>query len=285
MHSFIAINCASLSEQLMESELFGHEKGAFTGAVSSMPGKFELAKGGTLFLDEVGELSPGLQAKLLRVLQENEFYRVGGVRRIKSEARVITATHRNLKEMVKEGKFREDLFFRLHVLTLELTGLAERPEDIPLLIEHFWMKLTTKFKRNLHLTDETMACLTAYSYPGNVRELQNVLERLVVLGHNEGDVTPQLLPPEFHIARGATPADMSAGMKLTLGDRSFTEMVEEYERRLLALALRVTKNNKVKTAELLKISRGMLQHKLRKYGAKIFGVAREESSKKTDEAA
>jgi DNA-binding NtrC family response regulator len=263
---FVAINCASLSEQLMESELFGHEKGAFTGAVAAKPGKFELAKGGTIFLDEIGEITPALQAKLLRVLQEKEFFRVGGVKQVMTDARVITATHRPLKEMVKQGTFREDLFFRLNVLSFELPPLAKRPEDIPPLIEFFWGRLTREFGKNLTLSPEALQVLHTYSYPGNVRELQNVLERLVVLGSESGSIDAGTLPLEFHsesrtqmAGAGGTPRELSS-------EKGLTEVLEECEARLVSQAMETTGHNQVKAAEILRITRGALQYKLKKYG-------------------
>ncbi len=261
---FIAINCASLNEQLMESELFGHEKGAFTGANAAKPGKFELAKGGTLFLDEVGELGAGLQAKLLRVLQEREFFRVGGVRQIKTDARVIAATHRQIKEMVKSGHFREDLYFRLNVLTFELAPLADRPEDVPLLIDALWERLTRDMGKRYELPAETKHALRTYPYPGNVRELQNVLERLAVLAPPSGLISRENLPPEFSAVAPPSPLDQSQTHRL--GNAGLTERIEELEQSLIQQAMEQTHHNQVRAAERLKITRGALQYKLKKYG-------------------
>ncbi len=272
-YPFIAINCASLSEQLIESELFGHEKGAFTGANAAKPGKFELAKGGTIFLDEIGELSPGIQARLLRVLQEKEFFRVGGVRQIKSDARVIAATHRPLKQMTKEGSFREDLFFRLSVLTFELQPLCNRKSDLPILIPYFWEKLNQECGRKLKLGEDTLACLLQYSYPGNVRELQNILERLVVMGGEVGVVRPNGLPVELRVKSPEPSAVTSIGAA-----QGMSEAVEELERRMIADALAKTGGNQAKAAEVLKINRGSMHYKLKKYGFK-------EAEVKDDEAA
>ena len=185
---FVAINCASLSEQLIESELFGHEKGAFTGAVSSKPGKFELAAGGTIFLDEIGEMPMALQAKLLRVLQEKEFCRVGGTRQIKSQARVVAATHRNLKDWVSRGLFREDLYFRLNVLQYEMIPLCQRKDDITILIAYYWNLLSEELAIKSSLTPAAKIILENYNYPGNVRELKNIIERLIVLTPTTGRV-------------------------------------------------------------------------------------------------
>lgn len=256
--SFIAINCASLNEQLMESELFGHEKGSFTGATSAKPGKFELAKGGTLFLDEVGELTSGLQAKLLRVLQEREFFRVGGVRQIQSDARVIAATHCPLKGMVKEGTFREDLYFRLNVLTYEISPLCERSEDIPLLVDALWERMAKELGKHCQLEPETREILIHYSYPGNVRELQNVLERLLVLSRKTA--SPDLLPPEF---LSSSPNPESTAQ---LNSQGLSDRLDDLERTLIIQAMESSRHNQVRAAELLRVTRGGLQYKLKKYG-------------------
>ncbi len=182
----VAINCAALAENLLESELFGHEKGAFTGAIAQKKGKLEIAEGGTVFLDEIGELAPLLQAKLLRVLQEREFERVGGTRTIKLDVRLITATNRDLEEEVKKGRFREDLFYRLNVVSLRMPALRERREDIPLLASYFAAKFSQRSNRPvLGVSPHARTCLTNYDWPGNVRELENAIERAVVLGSSE----------------------------------------------------------------------------------------------------
>jgi Nif-specific regulatory protein len=183
---FLAINCAALTETLLESELFGYEKGAFTGALNQRRGKFEEAEGGTLFLDEVGELAPALQAKLLRVLQEREFYRVGGSRTIRTDVRVLAATNRELEEAVRERTFRQDLYYRLNVVSVKIPPLRERREDITTLAEYFVQKHTQKVKRIVSgISVDAGACLTRYEWPGNVRELENAIERAVVLGSTE----------------------------------------------------------------------------------------------------
>lgn len=257
---FVAINCASLSEQLIESELFGHEKGAFTGAIAMKPGKFELANGGTIFLDEIGELSPGIQARLLRVLQEKEFYRLGGVKQIKTDARVIAATHRPLKQMTKDGGFREDLFFRLSVLMFDLLPLSQRPEDVPVFIDFFWAKFNRELGRKLTLTKEARAALLRYAYPGNVRELQNVLERMVVLGGELGSVTADALPMEF---RGDTPASTAPSLDASL---PLAEQIEAFEKRLIGEALERSKGSQAKAADMLGVNRATFHYKLKKYG-------------------
>ncbi|GIV18278.1 MAG: acetoacetate metabolism regulatory protein AtoC [Armatimonadota bacterium] len=193
---FIAVSCAALPETLLESELFGHEKNAFTGAASQKPGRFELAHKGTLFLDEIAEVPPSVQVKLLRVLQEREFERLGGTKTIKVDVRLIAATNKDLEQMVKAGTFREDLYFRLHVVEIYLPPLRERKEDIPLLVEHFLNRYNQENDKHLKAcTPEAMEILMSYHWPGNVRELENAIERAVVLADSDAElVTPELLP-------------------------------------------------------------------------------------------
>jgi len=190
--AFIKLNCAAISETLLESELFGHEKGAFTDAKEMRKGRFELADGGTLFLDEIGDVSPALQVKLLRLLQEQEFERVGGTKTIKTNVRLVAATNRNLEAMVKNGEFREDLFYRLNVIPLNLPPLRERYEDVKLLVEHYLGKFMQEHKKNMTLTKETLEVLLNYPWPGNIRELQNTMERIVLICPN-GVITPEML--------------------------------------------------------------------------------------------
>ena len=264
--TFVAINCATLTEQLMESELFGHEKGAFTGAVASKVGKFELANGGTIFLDEIGELSQDLQAKLLRVLQEKEFTRVGGNRTIKCDVRIIGATHRDLKEMVKDHTFREDLFFRLNVLAFNLKPLNERKEDIPVLIEHFWKILSRELLRFPTMGKDVMNKLVNYQWPGNVRELRNVLERLIVLTPDKKEVTLDLLPPEI---TGAKLSGQSLSEDQILIDlsrnKSLPDLVQEIEDEMVKRAMDKFQGNQAKAAQALGIGRATLQYKLKKH--------------------
>ena len=193
---FVAVSCAALTETLLESELFGHEKGAFTGALTQKPGRFELANHGTLFLDEIAEITPAIQVKLLRVLQEREFERVGGTRPIRVDVRVVAATNKNLEEAVKKGEFRDDLYYRLQVIQIVVPPLRERPEDIPALAEHFLAKYCRENGRRLRrIAPEAMDRLLNYKYPGNVRELENIIERAVVLADRDAEeVTVDLLP-------------------------------------------------------------------------------------------
>ena len=228
---FVAINCAALAETLLESELFGHERGAFTGALAQKKGKLEVADGGTLFLDEVGEMSPAMQAKLLRVLQEREFERVGGTRTIRVDVRVVTATNRDLEEAVKQGGFRQDLYYRLNVVSFEMPPLRERRDDIPLLANYFAAKYGAKFKRKVTgLAAKARECLAAYDWPGNVRELENAIERAVVLGSTER-ILPEDLPETILEAEltspGASPTPVT----------KYHDAVRESKKQLILRAL------------------------------------------------
>jgi Nif-specific regulatory protein len=237
---FVAINCAAVAETLLESELFGHEKGAFTGALSQKKGKMESADGGTLFLDEVTELAPALQAKLLRVLQEREFERVGGMRPIKLDIRLIAATNRNLTEAVKSGSFRADLYYRLNVVALSMPPLRDRREDIPLLADHFISKAARKCKvRVKPLSAEARASITSYDWPGNVRELENAMERALVLGSSDS-ILPEDLP-EAVVEAGASPA----------ADANYLGNLREHKRELILDALRKANGNYIAAAKTL----------------------------------
>jgi Nif-specific regulatory protein len=250
---FVAINCATLSETLLESELFGHEKGAFTGAVMRKTGKFEVADTGTLFLDEVGEIPPPLQAKLLRVLQEREFDRLGGTRPIQVDVRVIAATNRDLEKAIREGTFREDLFYRLNVISFTMPPLRERREDIPLLASHFAARFGFKLGRRVAgFTPEARALLQRYAWPGNVRELSNTVERAIVLG--EGDlIRPEDLPETILEA----PSDAAGKAPIT----RFHETINETKKRLILGAVDEARGNITKAAELLGLNANYL-HRL-----------------------
>jgi DNA-binding NtrC family response regulator len=210
---FVAVSCAALPETLLESELFGYEKNAFTGAVAAKPGRFEMANQGTLFLDEIGDIPPATQIKLLRVLQEWEFERIGGTKTIKVDVRLITATNKDLEKAVAEEKFRQDLYYRLNIISLFLPPLRERPEDIPLLVEHFLEKYNAQNARKIKKVDpETWALLQAYTWPGNVRELENAVERAIVLSDHAADtLTPDLLPLPVQSARREAGDSPSSG--------------------------------------------------------------------------
>ena len=252
---FVAINCAVLSETLLESELFGYEKGAFTGAVAQKRGRLEVADGGTLFLDEVGELSPATQAKLLRVLQERQFERVGGTRTIEVDVRLIAATNRDLEEAIKQGTFRQDLYYRLNVISLTLPALRERREDIPLLACHFVAKYSKKCKRLVSgISPETRACLLAYDWPGNVRELENAIERAVVLGNSEVIVPDDL------------PETLVAVAPKSEGASSFQEAVIEMKKQIIRRTLEQTNGNYTEAAKILCIHPTNLHRLIRTLG-------------------
>jgi DNA-binding NtrC family response regulator len=256
----VKVNCAALPENLLESELFGHEKGAFTGAVSRRIGRFEQAEQGTIFLDEIGDLSPALQSKLLRVLQEKEFERVGSSQTLKVDARVVAATNRNLEEAIQKGAFREDLYYRLNVVTISLPPLRERKEDIPPLIEHFLAKYSRENqKAGLSISKEARDLLLNYNYPGNIRELENIVERAVVLSRGD-TLTTQDLP--LNLREGKVEDLMKEAGK----GRSLPETLEEIERLRITQALGKSHGVQTKAAEELGISERVLRYKMRKYG-------------------
>jgi len=262
---FFAINCAAIPENLMESELFGHEKGAFTDARSQKKGMFEMADGGTLFLDEVSEMTLGMQAKLLRVLEGQSFRRVGGVKNINVDVRVIVATNRNLEEAVRASRFRQDLYFRLAIIPLTLLPLREHKDDIPALLEHFIQHYNLKFRKNIQgLTKEADELLLNYDWPGNIRELKNAIERVMILA--EGNrVAAKYLP--IRISEGGMmPVPMSGnegdgGVHLPVGGVSLYEI----ERELIRQALEQARGNKTTAAKLLRITRDTLRYKVKKY--------------------
>jgi Nif-specific regulatory protein len=255
---FVALNCAALTEALMESELFGHEKGAFTGAFAQKQGKIEIAEGGTLFLDEIGELARSLQAKLLRVLQEREFDRVGGTRPIKADIRLIAATNRHLDQAIKNGGFRHDLYFRLNVVSLTVPPLRERREDIPLLSKHFTSQLAKKVGRRVTgISPEALGHLKRYDWPGNVRELQNAIERAIVLGTTEF-IMPEDLP-EFLLQKQSP---------LAVETLDYHEAIKETKRQLVIKVLRQTNGNYTQAARLLGIHANNLHRLIRELDLK-----------------
>jgi nitrogen regulation protein NR(I) len=270
---FVPLNCAAIPRDLLESELFGHEKGAFTGAMGLRAGRFELANEGTLFLDEIGELDPSLQVKLLRVLQEREFERVGGVKTIKVDVRILAATNKDLEKATREGKFREDLFYRLNVIPIHIPSLRERSGDIPLLTDYFVHKFAKKRKREPHkFSAEVMDCFTRYKWPGNVRELENLIERLMILVGGD-TVRPSDLPEKFHemidveAPKGpeAKTSDYS-GKDIDIPDAgiNLNSVIDTMERRLILKALEKTRGIKNRAAELLGLNRTTLIEKLKK---------------------
>lgn len=261
---FQAVNCAAINENLLESELFGHEKGSFTGAVSEKKGLFEIADGGTLFLDEIGELDIALQAKLLRALQEREIRRVGGVKDIPVDVRVLAATNRDLLKMTEEKRFREDLYYRLNVLSIEIPPLRERNSDIPVLTDYFLKKHTRGTDREIKLSPEAKKIIENYHYPGNVRQLESAIERAILLCENDV-IMPDDLPPEM------TAGDRSAAA--AAGNEQFIlppEGVnfEDVERSLIMQAMERTDHNITKAAKLLGLTFRTLQYRLEKFGIK-----------------
>lgn len=272
---FIRINCAAIPPTLIEAELFGHEKGAFTGAVSAKPGRFELAHEGTLFLDEIGELPVEMQVKLLRALQESQFERVGGIKTLTVDVRLIAATNRNLEQAITEGLFREDLYYRLNVVPIALPPLRERNEDIPTLVNHFLRKFNQRLSRSVEsLTPKALDVLCAYNWPGNIRELENIIERTVLF--TNGTIVDELeLPPDL-VARVKTSADKALDVTFAkeappdFGDSSMKDIVRqataELERDLIQRALDETQGNVTHAARRLKISRKSLQIKMKELG-------------------
>jgi len=258
---FISINCGALTETLLESELFGHERGAFTGAVTMKKGRFELADGGTLFLDEVGEMSPSLQVKLLRVLQEMEFERVGGTKTIKVDVRILAASNRRLKEDVDKGIFREDLFYRLNVVHIEVPPLKERVEDIPFLVAHFVEKFRSSNKKKIELAPEVWKALYSYPWPGNIRELENTIERAMVMSSDENITLKDL--PDYVISEKEQAIDLDRIVPLNL---ALAQALDQIEEKLISRALKHSNNIQSRAAETLGITRHAMHYKMKKYG-------------------
>jgi len=257
---FIKLNCSALAETLLESELFGHEKGSFTGAIKRHIGRFELADKGTQFLDEIGDISPLIQLKLVRVLQEKEFERVGGTQTIKVDVRVVCATNKDLKEEIRKGHFREDLYYRLHIIPIEVPPLRDRLDDLPLLAEHFLIKLIERTRKRIKAVDEkAMKALMGYSWPGNIRELENVLEQAIVLCEGETVTFTDL--PTFVTGRGEAPT-----LSARLGSKPLPEILDDLERDLIKEAYSKANGVKTETAKMLGIKTSALYYKLEKYG-------------------
>ena len=266
-HPFITINCPSIPINLLESELFGHEKGSFTGAIKTKEGKFEIANGGTVFLDEIAELPMDLQVKILRVLQNKEFERVGGLKTIKTDVRILAATNKNVEKAVKDGLFREDLFYRLNVLPIYIPSLRERKDDIPLLIKHFFDLHTKKEGKKFNpLSKELTDMLQKYSWPGNIRELENVVERAIILG-KEPELKAHDFPEELSVrdfvdkkTYNEEKAERTAEGPLSLKDMEYENIVE---------ALKKTSGNISMAAVMLKISRDTLYRRMKKHGIEL----------------
>jgi transcriptional regulator with PAS, ATPase and Fis domain len=258
---FVKLNCAAIPEELLESELFGHEKGAFTGATAFKPGKFDMADGGTIFLDEIGDMPLTLQAKILRVLQEKEFYRVGGSHTIRVDVRFIASTNKNLEKMVQEGTFREDLFYRLNVFTLRLPPLRERKEDIPILVDHFLKNMP----KPIEISSVALQMLMAFAWPGNIRELKNTIESAAVIAEN-GYIEPAQLPSKIAGGFGPT-ADYKLPSSLSLDDR-----LQEIERSIIVEALTKTGGVQTRATELLGINQRSLWHRIKKLNIDVKGI-------------
>ncbi|ADH85892.1 sigma-54 interaction domain-containing protein [Desulfurivibrio alkaliphilus] len=275
---FIAVNCGAIPAELLESELFGHERGAFTHAVRSRPGRFELAHGGTVFLDEIAEMSPMLQVKLLRVLQEKKFERVGGTRTISSDFRVVAATNRDLEHEVKEGRFREDLYYRLNVIPVDAPPLRERISDIPLLVEHFIARFNVNRRKKIRgIKPEALDCLQRYPWPGNVRELENTVERMVILAAGR-ELGREDIPERLLAGMGAAPAGQESPGPAAQADLPtvaagpippagfvLSEVVAEFEKRLIVQAMEQTGWVKNRAAKLLNVNRTTLLEKMKRY--------------------
>ncbi|MFN7917439.1 MAG: sigma-54 dependent transcriptional regulator [Vicinamibacterales bacterium] len=258
---FVALNCSAIPEALLEAELFGHVRGAFTGAIGNRQGRVEQAHKGTLFLDEVGTMSTALQMKLLRVLQEREFERIGDSNTVKVDVRVIAATNSDLSRMVADGQFRADLYFRLNVIPVSLPALRERKDDVPLLVQHFLDKLRADGRPAVTVSQEAMRALMAYSWPGNVRQLENALERAVAFGGSRGQVEVDDLPPEIGSAQSEAP---QAGVFLPEDGLDLDQLVSGIERNLIDLALERTGGNKGHAARLLNLKRTTLVEKIKR---------------------
>ena len=277
---FLAVNCAALTETLLESELFGHEKGSFTGASSQRIGKFEQCTGGTLFMDEVGDMSPVMQSKVLRVLQDQQFERVGGTQTIKTDVRIISATNRDLEEMVADGRFREDLYYRLNGFTIKIPPLRDRKQDILLLLEWFLARYRKELGKDVHgFSPEALETLLNFSWPGNVRQLQSVLKQAIVQAAGPV-INCDFLPTEVRsktMLETAAREHNQAGnlpelieIRMQAGSRNlYSEALETMERTLLSMVLQNTHGNQSKAAEILGITRGSLRNKIRQLGISI----------------
>jgi DNA-binding NtrC family response regulator len=263
-YPLVTVNCGAIPKELLESELFGHEKGAFTGAIRNRTGRFELAQGGTIFLDEIGDMSPSLQVKVLRIIQERQFERIGGMKTIDVDIRIITATNQDLEKAVAEKRFREDLFYRINVIPIHLPPLRERKADMPVLITHFLKKFNKSKKKNIEgLTPEVMNCLTKYHWPGNVRELQNLIEMLVVI-KEYGKIELKDLPDKITLNSGKTEKVISS-IEIPDDGLALNEIIGQFEKDLLHKALLKSRGVKNRAAKLLNLNRTTLVEKLKRY--------------------
>jgi len=262
---FVVVNCASIPDTLLESELFGHEKGAFTGAYTTKQGLAEVAHGGTLFLDEVGDISPAIQPKLLRFLETGNFRRVGSVNELNVDVRIISATNKNLEQEARAGRFREDLLYRLNVVTLHVPPLRERKEDIPLLVDHF-LKLKAKSKTPKTMSPEAMELLLQHDWPGNIRELEHVIEGAIIMSHED-----VIQPKDLLLSTSSTAASAISSPTTVIGDNNTRDIlpIEEVEKRHIEAALKHFKGNRTKTAQSLRISQKTLYLKIKRYGIRV----------------
>jgi len=261
---FVPVHCGAIPEELLESEMFGHERGAFTGAIASRVGRFKLADGGTIFLDEIGEMSPKLQVKLLRVLEDGRFEPVGSVGTQQVDVRIIAATNRTLEQAVAAKQFREDLFYRLRVVPIEMPPLRRRREDIPLIVEHTLDALAAKGMPRFQVEPTAMEVLCRYNWPGNVRELRNLLEQLVVLGRADHLIEARDLPPHLVAPRDLDHGSPSMPWQFGAGGIDFYREMEAIEDRIIAQALRLSRGNKKEAARLLRVNRTTLLEKLKR---------------------
>lgn len=267
---FITVNCGAIPEQLMESEMFGHKKGSFTGAIVDKSGLFEVADGGTLFLDEIGELPVSIQVKLLRALQERTIRRVGATEDIKVDVRIIAATNRELEAMVKDGTFRQDLYYRLNVINIRMPGLRERAEDIPLLANHFLAKYNERMQKNISgISVEAMEVLKKYDYPGNVRELENVIERTVAL-EGGSTILPESLPPFVNTIAGRK---LASSNEIEVGPEGLDldKVIGQIEKELIVKAIHASGGTKKKAAKLLRITFRSMRYRVEKYNLGVIG--------------
>ncbi|MCK4470085.1 MAG: sigma-54-dependent Fis family transcriptional regulator, partial [Desulfobacterales bacterium] len=263
-YPLVTVNCGAIPEELLESELFGHEKGAFTGAIRSRTGRFELAQGGTIFLDEIGDMSPSLQVKVLRVIQERQFERIGGIKSIDVDIRIITATNQDLEKAVAEKRFREDLFYRINVIPIHLPPLRERKADMPVLITHFLKKFNKSKEKNIKgVTPEAMNCLMRYHWPGNVRELQNLIEMLVVI-KEYGNIELKDLPDKIRL-NSEEVAEVISDVEITDDGMDINEVIGQFEKNLLQKALQKSGGIKTKAAKLLSLNRTTFVEKLKRH--------------------
>ncbi|MCE3010669.1 MAG: sigma-54 dependent transcriptional regulator [Proteobacteria bacterium] len=277
---FVAINCGAIPSELLESELFGHVKGAFTGAISNRIGRFELADGGTIFLDEIGDLEPALQVKLLRVLQERSFEPVGGTKSVQVNVRVIAATNKNLEDLVEKGLFREDLYYRLNVIPMTIPALRDRKADIPLLMSHFMEQFNrTKGRKLSGIHPEAMECLVNYAWPGNIRELENLVERIAIL-KGQGTIEVNDLPAKYRAS--ATMPVTAKSFEIPDEGLDFNTAVDQFENQLILRALEKTNWNRNQAAQMLRLNRTTLVEKIKKKGLRPPGDLKIDQSRDFD---